>query len=204
MHVDDVRADADVHGDGHTEPARRAEQADAAEWRLAVLRGTRRPTAPRPQTARRAVANRVVEAAAGLVGHAELPWPERAVDVLGGRARERDLEIVNQARAVHRDRRDEAALHEIDEHGREAGLDHVRAEAPDDRAIVGLRLLDRGDDRDEDPPPRGCSAATPASPATRASPDRHRRARKSLVMRLCSWRDASGYVRTPDRDRTAS
>ena len=42
-----------------------------------------------------------------------------------------DLEVVDDPGAVHRDRRDESALHQIDEHGREARLDHVRRRGPD-------------------------------------------------------------------------
>jgi len=39
---------------------------------------------------------------------------------------------MDQYRAVCGDCRDKAALHQIDQHWREAGLDYVAAEAPDD------------------------------------------------------------------------
>ena len=76
----------------------------------------------------------VVQLASGFLGHAELAGAERGVDVFGRRPRQRDFEIVDQSRAVQRDRRDESALHQIDDDGREARLDDVRAEAPDDAA----------------------------------------------------------------------
>ena len=59
---------------------------------------------------------------------------------------ERDLEVVNDAGAVHRQRRDVAALHQIDQHRRHARLDHVRADAPDDARVALLRRDDRVDD----------------------------------------------------------
>ena len=92
-----------------------------------------------PSPAADAVVDRLVEQAAGLVGHAEPSGTERLVDVLGRGAGERDLEVVDDRRAVDRDRRDEAALHQVDQHRAEAGLDHVRAEAPDDARRPRLR-----------------------------------------------------------------
>ena len=40
---------------------------------------------------------------------------------------------------------DESAVHEIDDDRREPGLDHVRPESPDNRAVVGARRTDRLD-----------------------------------------------------------
>ena len=51
------------------------------------------------------------------------------------------------AGAVHRDRRDEPALHQIDQHRRQAGLDDVGADAPDDSPVRRARRADRRDDR---------------------------------------------------------
>jgi hypothetical protein len=65
--------------------------------------------------------------------HAERPRPKRFVHVFRCRAAKRDLEIVNDPRAVRRKRRDEPALHQVDQHRREAGLQHMRAKTPDDR-----------------------------------------------------------------------
>ena len=78
---------------------------------------------------------RVVHLASGLVGHAERAVVEAGGDVLRRRAEARDLVVVNRRRAVHRDVRDDAASHEVDEHGREAGLHDVAAEHDDDAAL---------------------------------------------------------------------
>ena len=64
----------------------------------------------------------------GLVGHAERAVAQSGGDVLRRRAEARDLVVVNRGRAVHRDVRDDAAAHEIDEQRREAGLHDVPAE----------------------------------------------------------------------------
>ena len=95
-------------------------------------RGTA-PTAwpiPRPLATPSLIAP--IQQPARLFRHAEAPGAERFVDVLGGRSRERELEVVNDAGAVGRDRRDEAALHQIDQDRREPRLHDVRAEAPED------------------------------------------------------------------------
>ena len=52
---------------------------------------------------------------------------------------------MNDPRAVHRERGDIAALHEIDEDGRHAGLDYMRADAPDNAGVVPLGRDDRID-----------------------------------------------------------
>ncbi len=100
-----------------------------------------------PESARRASGDRLVQLPAGFFGHPELARSEARVDFLGRRARERDFEIVNQARAIHGDRGDEPPLHEIDDHGRQAGLDDVRPESPDDGPIAGPGRENGVDDR---------------------------------------------------------
>ena len=67
--------------------------------------------------------------------------PKRAgsqgrVHVLGCRTRERDLEVVDDAGPVGRDRRHEPTLHQVHQHRRQTGLEDVGAEAPDDGAPV--------------------------------------------------------------------
>ena len=64
------------------------------------------------------------------------PGPSPGIDVLGRGAAKRDLEVVNEARAVQRDGGHVAALHQIDQDGRETGLDDVRAESPEDAALL--------------------------------------------------------------------
>ena len=55
-------------------------------------------------------------------------------------------EVVNDAGAVGRDRRNEAALHQIDEHRRQPGLQHVRAQPQ----MIALSRALRRDDRLDD------------------------------------------------------
>ncbi len=97
---------------------------------------------PRPTPA----VDRLVQQATRFLRHAEPAGAERFVHVFRRRARERDLEVVNQAGAVGRERGHEPAPHQVHEDGREARLDHVRAEAPDDAAVLALRALEARDD----------------------------------------------------------
>ena len=137
----------------------------------------------------------------GLFGHAEAARPERLVDVLRRRAAERDLEVVDDARAVRGERRHKAALHQVDQHGPEPGLDDVRAEAPDDARAVRAA-------------PRR-SARTTARKSAAASMSRQRRrsspatplpginGRAKSSARALLARDASGYVRTSERSNSS-
>src|SRR4029453_12221533 len=65
------------------------------------------------------------------------------VDVLRRGSRQGHLEVVNHAGAVHGNRRDVAAPHQVDEHGRYARLDHVGSDAPDDARLPCARVNDR-------------------------------------------------------------
>ena len=68
------------------------------------------------------------------------------------------------AGAVGGERRHEAALHQIDQHRPEPGLDDVRAEAPDHATAAVERGAHRRDDRPEIRRRRGSRAATRATP----------------------------------------
>ncbi len=92
------------------------------------------------------VPDHLVEDPPGLLRHPEAAGTERFVDVLRRGARQRDLEVVDDAGAVHRQRRHVAALHQVDEHRRHAGLDHVRADAPDDAGLSRARVDDGAHD----------------------------------------------------------
>ena len=148
----------------------------------------------------RAAADHLVQDASCLLGHAEPPGPERLVDVLGRRAGQRDFEVVNDAGAVHRQRRHVAALHQIDQHRRDAGLDDMRADAPDDagaRAPARRRSHRRRD---------GCRARQELPAATsnqvlKVAPGRTGRAKSSARALL----DATPADRcwTPDRSNSS-
>ena len=81
---------------------------------------------------------------AGLFGHAELAFPERGFNVLRSVPGKRDLEIVDERRAVHRDSRDEAAIHQVHQNGAETDFDHVPAHAPEDRFALLACGMHRG------------------------------------------------------------
>ena len=104
---------------------------------------------PKPPVPRDAIVDRGVQQTACLVRHPESPGTERFVDFLRCRAGERQLEVVNDRRAVGRERRHETALHQINQDRAEAGFDDVRADAPQDDAVAGARRHDRIDHRRE-------------------------------------------------------
>ena len=89
------------------------------------------------------IADGAVQETAGLVGHAKSSRAEGRVDILGRGSRQSQLEIVNDTGAVHRDRRHESALHQVDQHRRKARLDHVGADAPEDSGVGRFRRLNR-------------------------------------------------------------
>ena len=139
MHVDDVGADRHVNGDRNLEPRRRAEDAGARELRLLSREEPQHRLAD-TEARSDAVVDRVVQQPSCFFGHPEAARAERLVDVLGRGADQRDLEVVNDRRAVGGDRRDEPALHQVDQHRAEAGLDDVCAQPPDDAAVGALRV----------------------------------------------------------------
>ncbi len=83
-----------------------------------------------------------VEIFSGFFGHAELARAETGFDVFGSVAGERDLEVVDQRRAVHGDSGDEAALHQIDQDGAKADFDDVAADAPENGSALFARAVD--------------------------------------------------------------
>jgi hypothetical protein len=68
-----------------------------------------------------------------------LAGEERLLHGLGRVPEERDLEVVDGGRAVHRDRGEGAGIHEGKERALHAGLDHVAAHHRDRRAPAGAR-----------------------------------------------------------------
>lgn len=139
MHVDDVRPDGDMHG-------HRDAQARACRKKALVLVGE---IAALDQPAHGfsdaeplpvPVPDRVVDHAAGLFGHAEGAGQDLLVHVLGCLADERELEVVDDAGAVQRQGGDDPALHEIDDHRREADLDGMGPHAEHHGPLVRARL----------------------------------------------------------------
>ena len=132
---------ADVNGHRHVQPRGGAEDRQPAEVRMRAGEvGAHGLTQPLPLPM--AFSDRAIEHAPGFLGHAELPLAEHRVHFFRRRAGQRDFEVMNEAGAVHRDRGDEPALHQIDQHRPKAGLDDVRAESPHDAAVFCLGAAD--------------------------------------------------------------
>src|SRR5436853_6749184 len=81
-----------------------------------------------------------IDDAARFFSHAELAGAERGVDVFARLPGERDLEIMNHRRAVHRKRRRIAALDQVNQHRRETRFNDVPAKADDDGALLLARF----------------------------------------------------------------
>src|SRR3982751_2238313 len=91
---------------------------------------------------------RLVHLASRLLRHPEAAVAEANGDVLGCSAEPRNFKVVNRRRTVHREMRDDAAAHQIDEEWGEARLHDVPAEHDDDTALTPCG----GDDRVDDAP----------------------------------------------------
>ena len=132
MIVDDVRADGDVDRDRDAAHVGLQQQAELAELRLPAAE-----VAPQgftdAEAIRDAIADGKIDVSAGLLSHAESALLELGFDIFAGRADEGDFEVMDDASPIHRDGRDEAPVHEVDQHGTQAGLDDVTAQSPQDR-----------------------------------------------------------------------
>src|SRR2546430_17400732 len=85
--------------------------------------------APEPEPGRDALARGAVQELAGLARHPEGAALEARADVFRGAAVPGELEVVHQAGAVHRHRREAAALDQVDDRGPGPDLDRGRAHA---------------------------------------------------------------------------
>ena len=135
MHVDDVGAHRDMHGGRNLETPRRGEDREALELRAAPSFDVTANRSAETETVAIAKDDGPVDLFPGLPSHSELAAAEDSVHLLGGLAGDRGLEVVNDPRAVERDRGDEAALHQVDDQGSEPDLENVRAHPPDERAL---------------------------------------------------------------------
>ena len=82
-----------------------------------------------------AVVDGAVQQTTRFFGHAESSRSQRLVDVLGSRARQRELEVVDDPCAIGRDGGNESLLHQRNQDRRQAGLEDVGADAPDDAVL---------------------------------------------------------------------
>ena len=100
MHVDDVGADGDVHGDGHAGPCGRREDARPTMREARRLDRVADGT-PESEPGSHALTRGAIHELAGLARHAEETAVEAGADVLRGPSSPRHLEVVHQAGAVH-------------------------------------------------------------------------------------------------------
>ena len=75
----------------------------------------------------------VIPFPARLFGRAKPSIGENSFHVLAGGTAERDFEIVDGDRAVHRKTRGVTTMHEVDENRRHTALDDVTTEPPENR-----------------------------------------------------------------------
>jgi len=101
------------------------------------------------ETLRHTLDDRRIQKLAGFLSHPEPAGPKRLVDILRRAACNRQLEVVDDPRAICRKRGNEAALHQIDQNRSKTRLDDMGAEAPDDSPIAIARRTDRGHNGDE-------------------------------------------------------
>ena len=141
MHVNDVGPQGHVNRTGHVESRARREEAELKVWRPCpeepVSDGaTESDPSPHP------LADRVVQNSAGLLGHPKLALGKLRLDVLRREARRGQLEIVDGAGPVQRDRRHHAAFQQVHQDGREAHLDDMGPHPQQDRFPVRSRRQD--------------------------------------------------------------
>jgi hypothetical protein len=155
--VEDVGAEGEVDGEGNAVAAGLGEKGDLgkrggdgvvvcgllgpgpssrfAGLRIKRLGGTaKKPSGSLTQTDLFALSKfgEFVQQRAGFFGEAEAAAGKLGFDVFRGAAGQGDFKVVDESGAGGGDAADEAAAHEVDEHGSEASLDDVAAEAPED------------------------------------------------------------------------
>src|SRR5437867_9216990 len=133
MVVRDVGADGYVDRHRDSRAVRGGDQAIPAEA-SARITGEKTPDSlPDPESQVIAECDGLINIAARFFGHAEASRTQRPGDVLRSCAGQRDLEIVDQRRAVHRHSVYVSALQQVDQDRGQPALDGVPAEPPDDR-----------------------------------------------------------------------
>ena len=167
MGVRRIRPDGHVHGHGRG----RAGRPEAAGWarRVSGAASGSEPAAQRfahaqavarrPPTMARFISRPVSSAApkrpsGSTASTSSLVWPARAISKSWMAA----APFMRKGGGV-------AAAHQVDQHRRQAALDHVAAQPPDDGAPLGRAPRHRRPPRRETHRPPECAAANRASPA---------------------------------------
>ena len=143
VHVGNVRADGHVHGDGNAKLVGGGQDAGVRVGNVdyGVVEKLAGGFAIAQAGAHGYFCN-LVEILAGFRSHAECAGAETGFDVFGSVTGEGDFEIVDERGAVHGQRGDEAAAHEIDQQRAEADLDDVAADAPENGFALLAGLVD--------------------------------------------------------------
>ena len=137
VHVRRVCADSDVNGHGYSMPVGGGQDTEIREWGVAETAGKKLASSFAVADAEaRGDFRDLVDVFAGFVGHAELTGAEASVDIFRSVADEGDFEIVDERGTVHGDAGDEAAAHQVDEHGPQTDFDDVASDAPEDGAAL--------------------------------------------------------------------
>ena len=138
MRVRRIGADGDVdrHGRGRRDRFRTAGWRRRSAGRRCFSRCGR---ALRRSLPARSAIQRGVHFAAGFFGGAEAAVGEHRFHVFAGVAGDGDFEIVDRGGAVQREGGGVAAAHQIDQDRREAALDDVAAESPQDHFLARAR-----------------------------------------------------------------
>jgi len=141
--MDDVGPDGDMNGDGNSEPGAGGKDTRRAIGKLS-LRAVDVCAHGLAQALSRVVTqrDRFIEDAAGFLSHAESAFVDFGVHLLGGMTHEGQFKIMDDARAVHRDRGYQTLLHPVDEDGGEPDLNHVSADPDDHRPALTMGLSD--------------------------------------------------------------
>ena len=147
VHVRNIRADGEMHGDGDAEFVGGSQDAGACVGYIdhgvvEKLSGGLAVAKPCPHCHFRDL----VQIFARFRGHAECTGSQTGFDIFGSVANQRDFEIVDEGGAVHGERGDEAAAHEVDEDGTEANLDDVAADAPENGFALLAGLVNGGEE----------------------------------------------------------
>src|SRR5262249_11618893 len=141
VHVNDVRADGDVHSDGDPEARAGGQYADAGVGKVGTQQGAA-DGGPESFIAPRG-GDGAVEKPTSLRGHAEAPVGQVGGDVLRRGAGVCQLEVVDDCRTVHRHRVEDAALHEINDQRAQADLDGMRTHTEHDALAGAVPCRDR-------------------------------------------------------------
>jgi hypothetical protein len=139
--VNDVCAHRDMDGNGDAALVSLQQQAVFAELRMRP--GKMAPEGfPDAQAVRNAVADRLIDIPARFLSHAECALFKLLLHVLAGGSGRGNLKIVNNARSVQGQSRDQSAVHQIDKDGRQAGFDDMPPQPTQNRLPLASRLHD--------------------------------------------------------------